>query len=421
MIQVNATPTQQRDDDGMRKGITVLPLLLLALPAAGEDAFDLLVSGGKADFDLRYRYESVKQDGKPLTAGANTLRFRLGLASGEVAGFSGFLELDHNEALGEQRYDDTRNGLTDYPVIADPEGTDLNQAYLQYLGPSEMLVRVGRQRINIDNQRFVGSSDWRQNEQTFDAFRIETKRLKGATFDYIFVDRVDRVFGPDSGTPPATLASSSHFLNMKVTSLPVGAIVAYGYFLDFQDAPQFSSDSMGARYEGKWKLGEGWSFGWGLEYARQQDAGENPASVDAHYGLLDLHLQTANIDFFVGQETLSGERGTFAANDNPAFQTPLATLHKWQGWADKFPTTPPAGMEDTYVGFNTKLAGWNWQATWHDFSADATELHYGSEIDLAVRRKFAERYDLLLKYADYAADDGFTNTRKLWVQFGATF
>ena len=81
----------------------------------------------------------------------------------------------------------------------------------------------------------------------------------------MFVDRVERVFGPDSGTPPSTLASSSHLLNLKVTSLPVGAIVAYGYFLDFEAAPQFSSDSIGARYEGKWKLREGWTFGWALE------------------------------------------------------------------------------------------------------------------------------------------------------------
>jgi len=399
----------------------LLPMLMLALPAAGDDVFDRLIGGGNVDFDVRYRYESVEQDGKPLTAGANTLRMRLDLASGEVSGFSGFLELDHNEALGGQHYDDTRNGLTDYPVVADPEGTDLNQAYVQYLGAHETLVRVGRQRLNIDNQRFVGSSDWRQNEQTFDALRIETKRLQGATLGYIFVNRVERVFGPDSGTPPATLASSSHFLNLKLTSLPVGAIVAYGYFLDFEAAPQFSSDSIGARYDGKWKLNERWTLGWGLEFARQQDAGENPANIDAHYGLLDLHLQTTSIDLFVGQETLSGERGTFAATDNPAFQTPLATLHKWQGWADKFLTTPSEGIADRYVGVGAKLAGWSLQAAWHDFSADAAEMHYGREIEMAVRRKFAERFDLLFKYADYAADEGFTDTRKLWVQFSASF
>ena len=134
-----------------------------------------------------------------------------------------------------------------------------------------------------------------------------------------------------------------------------------------------------------------------------------------------MHLQSANIDLFVGQEILSGERGTFAGTDNPAFQTPLATLHKWQGWADKFLTTPPAGMDDRYLGFTAKLAGWNLHAIWHDFSADATNLHYGTEIDLAVRREIAERYDVLLKYAKYAADEGFTDTRKFWVQFGATF
>ena len=76
--------------------------------------------------------------------------------------------------------------------------------------------------------------------------------------------------------------------------------------------------------------------------------------------------------FTAGREVLSGESGAFTATTNPAFQTPLATLHKWQGWADKFLTTPSAGIEDVYLGFNVKFSGWNGQAVWHDFSAEAT-------------------------------------------------
>jgi hypothetical protein len=356
-----------------------------------------------------------------LTAGANTLRVRLKLASGDTSGFSGFLELDHNEALGGQHYDDTRNGFTDYPVIADPEGTDLNQAWVQFAIAEEIRVRFGRQRINHDNQRFIGSSDWRQNEQTFDALRIETQRLAGIAFDYAFVDQVLRVFGPETGTPSATFEGASHLVNVRLTSLPVGAVVLHGYFLDFTDAPQLSSQTLGARYEGKESLTTEWTFSWALEYARQQDAGDNPASVNAHYGLLDLHLGTDNSDFFVGREILSGERGTFTSTTNPAFQTPLATLHKWQGWADQFLTTPFAGIEDTYVGVGAKRFGWKLQAVWHDFSAESTDLRYGSELDMSVAHKFAERFEILIKYADYNADESSIDTRKFWVQLGACF
>src|SRR3546814_12023345 len=39
-------------------------------------------------------------------------------------------------------------------------------------------------------------------------------------------------------------------------------------------------------------------------------------------------------------EVLGSDAGVFA------FQTPLATLHKFQGWADLFLTTPSAGVRD---------------------------------------------------------------------------
>jgi len=400
--------------------VMLLSLMLVARAASGA-GLDTLVSDGKAGLDLRYRYESVEQSDRPATAEANTLRLRLNLASGAVGGFSGFAEFDHVQVVGDEHYDSTRNGLTRYPVVADPEGTDLNQAYLQYAGPAGTTLRLGRQRIRLDGERFIGPVGWRQNEQTYDAFSVETKALPGATVTYAYLDEVRRVFGPDSGAPPATFDSASHLLNLKFGKLPVGALTFYGYFLDFDDAPQLSSDTYGARYDGSHALGERLKFGWALEYARQRDAGDNQARIDAAYSLIELGLKGSAAGVVVGREVLSGERGIFTATTNPAFQTPLATLHKWQGWADKFLTTPGAGIEDTYVGLNGSIAGFNGQAVWHDFKAEATSLDYGTELDLSVSRKFAQRYELLIKYADYSADGLFTDTRKFWLQFGATF
>jgi hypothetical protein len=400
----------------------LLPLALCVAPvAAAAEGLAALVEDGKAGLDLRYRYESVEQDDKPLTAGANTLRLRLNLATGSVNGFSALAEFDHVQAIGGEHHDDTRNGLVNYPVVADPEGTDLNQAYIQYAGAGNTTVRLGRQRISLDNERFVGAVGWRQNEQTFDALRLETKAVPGATVNYAFIDRVQRVFGPDAGTPPAHLDGESHALTLKLTKLPLGAISVYGFKLDFDNAPQLSSTTWGARYDGTRAVGGTWNFGWALEYAQQDDTGANAARIDAHYDLVELALKTSSAGFTAGREVLSGESGTFTATTNPAFQTPLATLHKWQGWADKFLTTPSAGIEDLYFGANVKFRGWTGQAVWHDFSAEATGADYGSELDLLVSRKFAERYELLVKYADYSADGLFTDTAKFWLQLAASF
>jgi len=399
----------------------LLPLAFCVAPAAAAEGLATLVEDGKAGLDLRYRYESVEQDDKPRTAGANTLRLRLNLATGTVNGFSALAEFDHVQAIGGEHHDDTRNGLVSYPIVADPEGTDLNQAYIQYAAAGNTTVRLGRQRIVLDNERFVGAVGWRQNEQTFDAFRLETKALPGATVNYAFIDRVQRVFGPDSGSPPAYLEGENHALTLRFTKLPVGALSVYGFHLDFDNAPQLSSTTFGARYDGTHAVGANWTFGWALEYARQEDAGANAARVDAHYDLVELALKTSSAGFTAGREVLSGESGTFTATTNPAFQTPLATLHKWQGWADKFLTTPSAGIEDLYFGASVKFRGWTGQAVWHDFSAEATGADYGSELDLSVSRKFAERYELLVKYADYSADGLFTDTEKFWLQLAASF
>jgi len=398
----------------------LLLIAIAAAPAHGE-GIDRLVRDAKPSLDLRYRYENVEQSDKPESADAHTLRLRLKLASGEVGGLSAFVELDHLEALGSVRYDDTRNGLVQYPVIADSEGTDWNQAWLQYRGPKESLVRVGRQRIAFDNERFVGPVGWRQNEQTFEALRLETGAVPGVTLDYAYVDRVQRVFGPDSGNPPASLKSDSHLLNARTRLLPVGMLSAYAYLLDFANAPQLSSDTFGLRYGGERKFREPWRFGWTLEYALQGGAGANPAEVDAHYSLAEIRVQGAAAGFSAGYEVLSGERGALPPGVNPAFQTPLATLHPFQGWADKFTTTPPAGVEDLWIAIEAKFGGWNGKAVWHDFSAEASAGDYGTEWNFVVSRKFAGRYEALAKYASYSADGLFTDTDKFWIQLGASF
>lgn len=102
----------------MPRMLVLVLAALAASPAAAEGAADF-VENGKANLDLRYRFEAVEQDDKPESADANTLRIRLDLASGEVAGFSGHLQADHIEALGDPQYDDTRNGQAQYPVVAD--------------------------------------------------------------------------------------------------------------------------------------------------------------------------------------------------------------------------------------------------------------------------------------------------------------
>ena len=399
----------------------LLSWLVLTAPCAGAAETGTYFDPGQTGLDLRYRFESVEQDGKPSTAGASTLRVRLRAATVDFHGFSALAELDHIEVVGTVRYDDTRNGLLDYPVVADPQGSDLNQLYLQYADPGRLRIRLGRQRISQDDERFVGSVGWRQNEQTFDAARIEVTLPGTLALDYAYVDGVQRVFGPDDGEPPAALEGTSHLMRARLGELPRGVVTLYGYRLDFDNAMPLSLDTLGLRYEGRRRLIRDLDLAWTVEYARQDEAGARTAPLDADYRRLEAGVGTAKAGVTSGIEILSGERGTFAATGNPAFQTPLATLHRFQGWADKFLTTPSAGIEDFYVGLRFTVAGWNCEAIWHDFSAMAGSQRYGSEIDLALSRRFAGRYEFLAKFADYSADGLHTDTRKLWLQVNVKY
>ena len=83
-------------------------------------------------------------------------------------------------------------------------------------------------------------------------------------------------------------------------------------------------------------------------YAQQQERGANPFKIDNHYSLLELDATWKQYTLGVGDEVLSGYLvpGT---TTTVGFSTPLATLHKFQGWADKFLTTPGNGIDDRYA------------------------------------------------------------------------
>jgi hypothetical protein len=120
-----------------------LSLLSLAIAAstishatfAAED-FGNLISGGKVGIDARYRYEHVDQDNALDNANAQTLRTRLTLQSGKWYGLSALVEADNVSRLGDAAYNSTRNGQTGHSVVADPDGSEINQALLRYDRPT---------------------------------------------------------------------------------------------------------------------------------------------------------------------------------------------------------------------------------------------------------------------------------------------
>ena len=403
----------------MNRPVFFVIFLMLLGPvtvAPAATSFTQALTSGSAHLGFRYRVELVDQKGRPDKATASTLRTRLNFRSGDYKGFNLFVELDDVSYIGSDRFNNLRNGESSYPVVADPEGTDINQFYID-LQLADLLFRFGRQRINLDNQRFLGGVGWRQNEQTYDAATIRSTGLANGVASYTYIDNISRIFGPDKGTPAKDIDSNSHILHYKFEKKGFGVLVGYGYFLDLVDSPALSNRTIGMRYSRTISFNDNWSFPLVLEYATQRHYGDNPVSYSSNYYLVETALNAANLKWTIGYEVLDGD----ASPNGKAFITPLATLHKFQGWNDKFLSTPASGIRDVYTGFSGKILGTKSTLIYHRFSAADGSANYGTEVDVSISKKISSHWSVLLKYSLYREDGLAADTTKVWAMITANF
>jgi hypothetical protein len=379
------------------------------LPAPEEPAWKRAFLEGEMWLQLRYRYELVDEDGFMSDAYASTLRTALGYRTADFHGFRGMVEFEDVSVIGNELYDSGSNGVTDRPKVVDPDETEINRAALEYLFDEHNEVVLGRQYIKLDNERFVGSVSWRQNWQTFDSAAYRGKNLGQFSATYAYVDNVNTVAATNE-------PMSSNLLNAGYDFGEPGALTAYFYNLDYKSLDAKSANTFGLSFAGAPELGDDWVIDYRLEYANQQDTADNPGSIDADYLHAVLGGKIAGFRLGVGYEVLGG-----SGMVNDSFKTPLGTNHAFNGWADKFLSTPDDGLKDLYAALGygwgtTKLA-----AVYHDFRSDANSRSYGSEIDLLAKHKLSSGIEVGLKFAGYDADTFSTDTTKGWIWVAFAF
>ena len=254
-----------------RLALATLAALLVVSPAFAGLADAL--RDGKSNVSARYRYESVDQDGLANKASASTVLGRLTWSSAAWGNLTAGIETDFVGVVGIDDYNSTTNGKTTYPVVADPEGFDLNQAFVRRQSGA-VTMTGGRQRILHGRQRFLGGVAWRQNEQTYDAVRIESKG-DDVTLDYSFIANVNRIFGPEDGAQPADWQSAIHAFR-GVWSVGDGEISAFAYDFDLQNDNGIpnSNRTYGAEYTGEHG---GFTLSGGI--ARQSPSGTAPSTT----------------------------------------------------------------------------------------------------------------------------------------------
>ena len=394
--------------------------------AEGDTLFDA-IKGGKPLINIRYRFENVDQDNIDKNADANTLRTRIGYETAWWNDLQAMVEFENITVVGGENYNDTLNGKAQYPIVADPEDTELNQAYGVFKGIPNTILKGGRQRIKIMNDRFIGNVGFRQNEQTYDSVVLVNTSVPNLTATYAYVWNVNRINGNDH--PLGDLNTNTHWGSLSYKS-PVGALTGYGLFIDLDKqsggaVAGLSSQTFGARFEGSWQISEKVKALYALDYAHQTDQGDNPADFDHDYFLIEPGISSGGATAKFGYEVLDGDGMT-------AFQTPLATLHAFQGVTDVFLVTPAMGIEDLYAKAKYKipgegvLSGIVLSGMFHDFQAEKGGADYGTEWDIKIAKTFATAYGKFVLSAEHAAFDGqrgsgFADRNKTWLTLGIIY
>ncbi len=395
--------------------LTAATLGLFSSQAYSADNFIDALNNGKAKADFRLRIEDV--DTAVNDATAMTLRSRLGYTTDSYQQFSATIEVeDVRSVLGVDSFSVPQTGFNsgEHAAIPDPEVTELEQAYVQYQG-SFLTAKLGRQVLTLDDHRFVGHVGWRQDRQTFDAARLQMSPAEDLNLDMAYIYKRNRIFAE-----ALDAQSDDLLLNLSYNS-PVGKLKAYAYLLDDEKLNR-QSDTYGIHLSGK-RDTESASVFYQAAFATQQ-ATEAGVEYDPDYLLLEGGVAITDMDIKFAYEVLGSDNG------QASFTTPLATLHKFNGWADVFvastftATALPLGLVDTSVSISSqvsgdsKIAGVKWSAVFHTYDSDQGSVDYGSEFDLIASMKFNKYYSGGIKYASYSADSFSVDTDKFWLWVG---
>lgn len=401
-----------------------------------KDIEDTLKIGkdGAVKIDMRYRFENVNQDdvvntttglplpkaSQPRTANANTIRTRFGILTPTFYGIQGYVEYAGTHVL-QSDYNNGKGNKPWFSVIPDPDVNRLNQLWLSYSDIPDTVIKGGRQRINFDDQRFIGSVAWRQQENMYDSVLITNKSVKNLAINAGYIGNIANILG-------TTDKINAPILNINYAIPDYGNLIGYAYWLGYTEAHNAnkSSQTYGIRFinpEKPKKFFDNYSLLYTAEWAIQKDYTNSPVKYETNRFNLMGGFTAYNFSFQGAMEQLNGH------GVNQTFTTPLGTNHAFQGWADLFLTTPKDGIRDVFGTVTGKFLendSLEMTGAYHAFSDDTGKINYGKEWNFQALQKFGKHYSVLAKYAyfdgsGYAFSPNATDTQRVWVQGNISF
>ena len=372
--------------------------------------------------EIRPRWENVDDNvANHSTANAYTARTKLKV-TGQLLGVDGLtasVGIISVNNFGSHTYNpgDGHNytdGSKPYAKVGDPQTAMLSNAEINYTADNTT-VHAGRGQVNLDNQRFIGTVGWRQLERSYDSVFVANNSIKNLSVLAAWV------YGYQGVNANETVDTNTVLLHAAYTVMPELKVTAYDYMI------AGFADTYGLALTGNVKM-DAVKLNYRAEYALQKDSTMeihgSDGKADADYYNLDLGANIAGVLVGANYEFMSGK--SLGGGSDTTFGTPLATGHKFNGWADSVDKTN--GLIDANVRLGYKAKGFGkLLAVYHDFTADTVasgaDDNRGSEIDAVYANKIPGVNGLtgMLKYALFDAPTGGNDVQKMWAMLDYKF
>jgi hypothetical protein len=310
------------------RGVRFLVVLLgsLATPLAAQEPPRVTFSG-----EARFRGE---WDGRTVGVGddaATLSRIRLGARAALTDWIAAFAQIQDARAWGTEG-----NTLTD----ATADQLDLHQGFVELGRARGVVARVGRQEVNLGDERLVGAVGWTNTARSFDGVRV-VGNVGGFEWTAFWMNVAERDALQTTGTDPQGNQGEGDdgWLIGGFAAAKLGGATAELTALADKDAVTAESYTANLRLHGKagdmlYEAAGAYQFG----PDRSAWFASGKAGLAYSWGSL-----AAQVDYLSGDDDP-------AAADAKAFNTLYGTNHKFYGYMDYILNVPgqldQAGLVD---------------------------------------------------------------------------
>ncbi len=362
------------------------------------------IANGHLLLEVRPRYALITETRKPKDTNVWTVRAAIGWQTAPFHDLrvTGQYITTGTIGSGEYNADPGRNAISEYPLLPDPPHSGMNQLYADYTGLPSTRVRLGRQILRIDNERFISDVDFRQTPQVFDGVTVINNSLPQTELQLGEYRRMRTVLGRLNEL-------RLHILHAAWNPLPDHTLAGYGYWQDQAATGSqtgFANNAQriaGAHAEGALQIAEGWRWLYFAAYARQNRIGDGDARIKAGYMRIGMGLQAAGALAWgarIDHEEKGSNQGVYG------FQTPLGDFYAFNGWALQYTSTPPQGLRDTWLTFRGQRERLGGHIEVHRFRSDFGGLALGREFDALLTYAVTHGFIVKLQYARFRTGDG---------------